>query len=179
MALKTYNPVHAEPAPAGAGRPFRPVPRQAGQDADRGQELERRAQQQRPHHRAVFRGGRPQAGLIAPSISSGGKLTVPAAVERIEYDPNRTAFIALLKYQDGDLRLYPWRRSAWRPADTIVAGEHVDVSRAMPSARQHPDRHHRAQYRASRWARAARSRRSAGTYAQIVGRDQDYVIMPG
>ena len=37
---------------------------------------------------------------------------VPAMVERLEYDPNRTAFIALLKYQERHLVVYFWRRSA-------------------------------------------------------------------
>src|SRR5262245_6616327 len=56
-----------------------------------------------------------------------------ATVERIEYDPNRTAFIALIKYQDGELAyiLAPQRLS---PGDTIVAGEDVDIKpgNAMP-----------------------------------------------
>ena len=57
----------------------------------------------------------------------------PATVERLEYDPNRTAFIALIKYGNGDLAyiLAPQRLSA---GDTVVAGEDVDVKpgNAMP-----------------------------------------------
>ncbi|MCK9910177.1 50S ribosomal protein L2, partial [Microbacteriaceae bacterium K1510] len=51
---------------------------------------------------------------------------VPGKVERIEYDPNRTAFIALIKYQDGQLAyiLAPQRLSV---GDQVVAGEKVDV----------------------------------------------------
>ena len=76
------------------------------------------------------------------------KFDVPATVERIEYDPNRTAFIALIKYQDGELAyiLAPQRLSA---GDTVV------VRRARRreagqrhAARQHAGRHHRAQHRA-------------------------------
>src|SRR6266702_3338 len=56
-----------------------------------------------------------------------------AAGERIEYDPNRTAFIALIKYPDGEVAyiLAPQRLSV---GDTIVAGEYVDVKpgNAMP-----------------------------------------------
>src|SRR5215813_7995587 len=54
------------------------------------------------------------------------KLDVPATVERLEYDPNRTGFIALIKYQDGEQAyiLAPQRLAV---GDTIVAGSHVDV----------------------------------------------------
>src|SRR5262249_9685024 len=57
----------------------------------------------------------------------------PAKVERIEYDPNRTAFIALIKYEDGELAyiLAPQRLAQ---GDTVVSGEHADVKpgNAMP-----------------------------------------------
>jgi ribosomal protein L2 len=43
------------------------------------------------------------------------KIDVPAQVGRIEYDPNRTAFIALIKYQDGELAISS-RPGAWRRA---------------------------------------------------------------
>src|SRR5262250_2302231 len=62
-----------------------------------------------------------------------GKFDVPAKVERIEYDPNRTAFIALIRYEDGELAyiLAPQRLKA---GDTVVSGERVDVKpgNAMP-----------------------------------------------
>src|SRR5258708_15070700 len=91
-------------------------------------------------------GGRNNNGRITVRFRGGGhkqayrtidfkrrKLDVPAQVERIEYDPNRTAFIALIKYQDGEVAyiLAPQRLS---PGDTIVSGEHVDVKpgNAMP-----------------------------------------------
>ena len=61
------------------------------------------------------------------------KFGVPATVERLEYDPNRTAWIALLKYQDGELSyiIAPQRLKA---GDTVVAGERVDIKpgNAMP-----------------------------------------------
>src|SRR5262249_56267543 len=61
------------------------------------------------------------------------KCDVPASVERLECDPNRTGFIALIKYQDGELAyiLAPQRLAA---GDTVVAGEYVDVKpgNAMP-----------------------------------------------
>src|SRR5215468_659547 len=63
------------------------------------------------------------------------KFDVPARVERIEYDPNRTGFIALVKYEDGEQGyiLAPQRLAE---GDSVVAGEHVDVKpgNAMPVA---------------------------------------------
>src|ERR1700730_2891526 len=84
-------------------------------------------------------GGRNNNGRITVRFRGGGhkqayrtidfkrrKFDMPAVVERIEYDPNRTAFIALIKYQDGELAyiLAPQRLSV---GDTIVSGEHADV----------------------------------------------------
>src|SRR5215203_6199712 len=61
-------------------------------------------------------GGRNNHGRITSRFRGGGhkqayrvvdfkrrKFDVPAVVERLEYDPNRTSFIALIKYQDGEL----------------------------------------------------------------------------
>ena len=54
------------------------------------------------------------------------KWGVPATVERLEYDPNRTAFIALIKYEDGDLAyiLAPQRLAV---GDTVVADKKTEV----------------------------------------------------
>ena len=92
-------------------------------------------------------GGRNNRGRITVRFRGGGhkqayrkvdfkrrKFDVPATVERIEYDPNRTAFIALIKYQDGELAyiLAPQRLAQ---GDTVVSGEHADVKpgNAMPA----------------------------------------------
>src|SRR5262249_47404032 len=94
-------------------------------------------------------GGRNNHGRITTRFRGGGhkqayrridfrrqKFDVPATVERLEYDPNRTGFIALIKYEDGELAyiLAPQRLA---PGDTIVAGGEVDVKprNAMPIAR--------------------------------------------
>src|SRR5215467_8014157 len=84
-------------------------------------------------------GGRNNLGRITSRFRGGGHKKAyraidfkrarhdqSAVVERIEYDPNRTGFIALIKYQDGKLSyiLCPQRLAV---GDTIVAGEHVDV----------------------------------------------------
>ncbi len=93
-------------------------------------------------------GGRNNNGRITVRFRGGGhkrsyrmidykrrKVDMPATVERIEYDPNRTAFIALIKYTDGEKAyiIAPQRLSA---GDTVVSGEQVDVKpgNAMPLA---------------------------------------------
>src|SRR5215468_1929706 len=93
-------------------------------------------------------GGRNNNGRITVRFRGGGhkqayrkidfkrrKFNVPATVERLEYDPNRTAFIALIKYQDGELAyiLAPQRIAA---GDIVIASEHADVKpgNAMPIA---------------------------------------------
>ena len=134
-------------------------------------------------------GGRNNNGRITVRFRGGGhkqayrmidfkrrKFDVPATVERIEYDPNRTAFIALIKYEDGELAyiLAPQRLAV---GDTVVAGEHVDVKpgNAMPIANMPVGTIvHNIELKIGKGGQIARS---AGTYAQIVGRDQDYVIL--
>ena len=104
------------------------------------------------------------------------KFDVAAKIERLEYDPNRTAFLALLKYDDGELAyiLAPQRIGV---GDTVIAGEHVDVKpgNAMPMANMPVGTIvHNVEFKIGKGGQLARS---AGSYAQIVGRDQDYVIM--
>jgi large subunit ribosomal protein L2 len=104
------------------------------------------------------------------------KLDMPATVERLEYDPNRTAFIALVKYEDGELAyiLAPQRLGV---GDTVIASEHADVKpgNAMPMASMPIGTIiHNIEFKVGKGGQLARS---AGAYAQIVGRDQDYVIL--
>jgi large subunit ribosomal protein L2 len=104
------------------------------------------------------------------------KFDVAARVERIEYDPNRTGFIALIKYEDGEQGyiLAPQRVAE---GDSVVAGEHVDVKpgNAMPAGNMPIGTIvHNIEFKIGKGGQLARS---AGTYAQIVGRDQDYVIL--
>ncbi len=134
-------------------------------------------------------GGRNNNGHITSRYRGGGhkrsyrtidfkrrKFDVSAKVERLEYDPNRTAFIALIKYDDGELAyiLAPQRLAA---GDTIVAGEHVDVKpgNAMPLSNIPVGTIvHNIELKIGKGGQVARS---AGTYAQIVGRDGEYVIV--
>src|SRR5437016_3259540 len=104
------------------------------------------------------------------------KFDVPATVERLEYDPNRTCFIALIKYQDGE-QAYIIAPQRLAVGDTIVAGNYVDVKpgNVMPLGNMPVGTIvHNIEMKIGKGGQIARS---AGTYAQIVGRDQDYVIM--
>src|SRR5215470_727726 len=129
-------------------------------------------------------GGRNNNGRITVRFRGGGhkkayrrvdfkrdKVDVAAVVERLEYDPNRTAFIALVKYADGEQAyiLAPQRLAV---GDSVIAGSHVDVKPGnnMPVGTIV----HNIELKIGKGGQLARS---AGTYAQLVGRDQDYVII--
>ena len=104
------------------------------------------------------------------------KADVSATVERIEYDPNRTAFIALIKYDDGELSyiLAPQRLAV---GDKVVSGKLVDVKpgNAMPLASIPVGTIvHNVEMKPGKGGQIARS---AGAYAQIVGRDQGYTTV--
>jgi large subunit ribosomal protein L2 len=134
-------------------------------------------------------GGRNNTGRITVRFRGGGhkktyrlvdfkrtKVDAPAVVERLEYDPNRTAFIALIKYDDGELSyiIAPQRLAA---GDKIVAGEAVDVKpgNAMPLASMPVGTIvHNIELKPGKGGQVARS---AGGYAQLVGRDQGMAIL--
>ena len=131
-------------------------------------------------------GGRNNHGRITSRFRGGGhkqtyryvdfkrrKFDVPATVERLEYDPNRTAFIALVKYQDGELAyiLAPQRLKA---GDQVIAGARADIKpgNAMPlSAVPVGTIVHNIELKQGAGGKIARS---AGTYAQLVGKDAGY-----
>jgi large subunit ribosomal protein L2 len=134
-------------------------------------------------------GGRNNAGRIVVRYRGGGhkrryrvidykraKFGVPATVERLEFDPNRTAFIALIKYKDGELAyiVAPQRLAV---GDTVVSGEKVDIKPgnamklgSMPIGTII----HNIELKPAKGAQIARS---AGAYAQYVGRDAGYAIL--
>jgi large subunit ribosomal protein L2 len=134
-------------------------------------------------------GGRNNLGRLTARRRGGGhkrayrlvdfkrrKFDMPAKVERLEYDPNRSAFIALIRYEDGELAyiLAPQRLGV---GDSVVSGEQVDVKpgNAMP-LRSMPVGTivHNVELKIGRGGQMARA---AGAYAQLVGRDQGYAIM--
>ena len=98
------------------------------------------------------------------------KFDMPGVVERLEYDPNRTAFIALVKYSDGHLAyiLAPQRLAV---GDSVVSGAKVDVKpgNAMPLAAMPIGTIvHNVELKPGRGGQLARS---AGAFVQLVGRD--------
>jgi large subunit ribosomal protein L2 len=128
-------------------------------------------------------GGRNNLGRITVRHQGGGhkrryrmidfkrrKFGVEATVERLEYDPNRTAFIALVRYTDGELAyiLAPQRLAA---GDKVISGEKVDIQpgNAMP-LKSIPVGTiiHNVEMKIGKGGQLARS---AGGYAQLIGRD--------
>jgi large subunit ribosomal protein L2 len=101
------------------------------------------------------------------------KFDVPATVERIEYDPNRSAWIALIKYADGELAyiLAPQRLKA---GDAVISGARADIKpgNAMPmGAIPVGTIIHNIEMKPGAGGKIARA---AGTYAQLVGKDAGY-----
>ncbi len=102
-----------------------------------------------------------------------GKHGVPATVERIEYDPNRTAFIALIKYEDGELS-YIIAPQRLKVGDTVEAGPKADIKpgNALPMANIPIGTIiHNVEMKPGKGAQIARS---AGTYVQLIGRDAGF-----
>ncbi|HYA05037.1 MAG TPA: 50S ribosomal protein L2, partial [Xanthobacteraceae bacterium] len=174
MALKTYNPVTAgqrqlvliERAGLHTGKPVKALTE--GKNSTGGRNND-------GHITSRYRGGGHKQAYRRIDFKRR-KFDMPATVERLEYDPNRTGFIALVKYQDGELAyiLAPQRLAV---GDTVVAGEHVDVKpgNAMPIANIPVGTIvHNIELKIGKGGQIARS---AGTYAQIVGRDGEYVIL--
>lgn len=104
------------------------------------------------------------------------KVGVVGNVERVEYDPNRTAFIALLKYSDGEYR-YILAPNKIKVGDAVVSDAKTDVKpgncmflKNIPLGTVV----HNVELKIGRGAQLARS---AGASVQIMGRDGAYVIL--
>ena len=131
-------------------------------------------------------GGRNNSGRITAFQRGGGhkrsyrmvdfkrrKFDVSATVERLEYDPNRTAFIALVNYDDGE-QAYILAPQRLKAGDKVVSGNKVDIKpgNAMPLASMPIGTIvHNVEIKLGKGGQIARS---AGTYAQLVGRDSGY-----
>jgi len=131
-------------------------------------------------------GGRNNFGRITARRRGGGhkrryrmvdfkrqKFDITGTVERLEYDPNRTAFIGLIKYEDGELSyiLAPQRLSV---GDQVVSGERCDIKpgNAMPMNNIPVGTIiHNIEMKPGKGGQIARA---GGTYAQLIGRDQGY-----
>ena len=172
MALKNYKPITPSLRQLVIVDRDGPVEGQAGEGADR-------AARRRPAA-ATTTAASPAttwaaatSSACAWSTSSAASSTSPATVERLEYDPNRSAFIALIKYARRRAGLHPGaaapeggRRGRVGRAGRRQAGQ-------RHAACQHAGRHHRAQRRDEE-GQGGQLARSAGTYAQLVGKDAGY-----
>ena len=134
-------------------------------------------------------GGRNNHGRITQRRRGGGhkrryriidfkrqKYDMPATVERLEYDPNRSAFIALIRYEDGELSyiLAPQRVQA---GATVISGERVDIvpGNAMPMQNIPVGTIiHNIEMKPKKGGQIARS---AGAYAQLIGKDAGYALL--
>lgn len=132
-------------------------------------------------------GGRNNKGRITTRHIGGGharryrvidfkrrKFDVEAVVERLEYDPNRTAYIALVKYKDGQ-QSYILAPQRLQVGDVVVAGDRADIKpgNAM-QIKNIPVGTivHNVEMKVGKGGQLARS---AGAYVQIVGRDSGIV----
>ena len=132
------------------------------------------------------KGGRNNTGRITMRRQGGGhkrlyrmvdfkrsKKDMAATVLRLEYDPNRTAFIALIQYKDGE-KSYILAPQRLAEGDTVISSNKADVKpgntmplRAMPVGTII----HNIELKPGKGGQIARS---AGTYAQLVGRSEGY-----
>ena len=131
-------------------------------------------------------GGRNNTGRITGPHRGGGhkqryrvidfkrrKFDVAAKIERLEYDPNRSAFIALVRYDDGELA-YILAPQRIKVGDVVISGQRVDVKpgNAMPMGNMPVGTIiHNIELKIGKGGQLARS---AGTYAQLVGKDAGY-----
>lgn len=174
MALKTYRPT----TPSRRGLVL----------VDRG-ELHKGAPVKTLVEGRSSSGGRNNQGRMTARRRGGGhkrryrlvdfkrrKFDVEAAVERLEYDPNRSAFIALLRYEDGELA-YIVAPQRLRAGDRVVAGERADIKpgNAMPMRNMPVGTIvHNVEMKPGKGGQLARA---AGAYAQLVGKDSGYALL--
>jgi large subunit ribosomal protein L2 len=136
------------------------------------------------------KGGRNNLGRVTARFQGGGhkrsyrlvdfkrrKFDVEATVERLEYDPNRTAFIALIKYDDGQLSyiIAPQRLAAGDKVISSLKGADVKPGNTMPlQSIPVGTIVHNVEMKPAKGGQIARS---AGAYVQLVGRDQGMAIL--
>lgn len=132
-------------------------------------------------------GGRDNFGHVTSRRIGGGhkrsyrlidfkrkKFDIEATVERIEYDPNRTAFIALISYNDGE-KAYILAPQRLKAGDKVISADRADIKpgNAMPLKNMPVGTIvHNVELRAGKGGQLVRS---AGCYAQVVGKDAGYV----
>jgi large subunit ribosomal protein L2 len=171
MALKTFNPttpsqrelVQVDRSELWKGKPFKALTEG------------KRSQGGRNNHGHItvrFRGGGHKRRYRLVDFKRT-KHDMPATVERLEFDPNRSAFVALVKYQDGEHAyiLAPQRLSV---GDQVVSGERADIKpgNALPLKNIPVGTIvHNVEMKVGKGGQIARA---AGSYVQLVGKDQGY-----
>lgn len=132
-------------------------------------------------------GGRDNYGHVTSRRIGGGhkrsyrmidfkrnKFDIEATVERIEYDPNRTAFIALISYNDGE-KAYILAPQRLKAGDKVISASKADIKpgNAMPLKNMPVGTIvHNIELKSGKGGQLVRS---AGCYAQVVGKDAGYV----
>jgi large subunit ribosomal protein L2 len=135
------------------------------------------------------KGGRNNYGRITVRWRGGGhkrtyriidfrrrKFDMTATVERLEYDPNRTAFIALIRYDDGE-QAYILAPQRLQPGDKVVSGERTDIKPGNAMQLKNVPVGtivHNVELKPGRGGQMARA---AGTYVQLVGRDAGLALL--
>jgi large subunit ribosomal protein L2 len=135
------------------------------------------------------KGGRNNYGRITVRWRGGGhkrryrlvdfkrrKFDVAATVERLEYDPNRTAFIALIRYEDGELS-YILAPQRLQPGDKVVSGERADIKPGNAMMLKNIPVGtivHNVELKPGHGGQFARA---AGSYVQLVGRDAGLALL--
>ena len=147
----------------------------------------------RPHAPLVEKksksGGRNNAGRITTRHRGGGhkqhyrivdfkrnKDGIPAIVERLEYDPNRTAHIALLKYMDGERR-YVIAPKGVKAGDELYSGVDAPIKTGNTLPLRNIPQGSIVHCVELKPGKGAQMIRSAGASAQLVARDGAYVTL--
>ncbi len=131
-------------------------------------------------------GGRNNTGRITSWHRGGGhkqryriidwkrnKFDMEATVVRIEYDPNRTAYIALIEYKDGE-KAYILAPQRLQAGDKVISGEKTDVKPGNAMKLKNMPVGTIIHNIEMKPAKGAQMVRTAGAYAQLVGRDSGY-----
>src|SRR5215469_6821113 len=171
MALRTFNPITpglrqlvlVDRSQLWKGKPVKALTEGRSESAGRNAH---------GHITSRFRGGGHKRSYRLIDFRRR-KFDMPATVERLEYDPNRTAFIALIKYQDGELS-YIIAPQRLRAGDVVVSAQRADIKpgNAMPLAAVPVGTIvHNVEMKPAAGGKIARA---AGQYVQLVGKDAGY-----
>ena len=174
MSLKTYKPttpsqrqlINIDRSDLWSGNPFKPLTKGITKSGGRNNHGHITSWNRGGGHKRRYR-------LIDFKRENQG---VSGVVERLEYDPNRSSFIALIKHETGKYS-YILASQKLKVGDSVSSGENADIKpgNALP-LREIPVGTiiHNIEIKPGKGGQLVRA---AGTYAQIVGRDTGYVIL--